>query len=53
VLLEKGISWKYYGDQWDAYVGDKYQLNYGTVGAKSDQYCNICNPFQYQEQVMG
>ena len=52
VLLEKGISWKYYGDQWNAYVGDKYQLNYGTVGAKSDQYCNICNPFQYQEQVM-
>jgi phospholipase C len=52
VLLEKGVSWKYYGDQWNAYLGDKYQLNYGTVGALSDQYCNICNPFQYQEQVM-
>ena len=52
VLLEKKISWKYYGDQWTAYLGDKYQLNYGTVGSKSDQYCNICNPFQYETQVM-
>jgi phospholipase C len=52
VLLEKGVSWKYYGDQWNAYLGDKYQLNYGTVGKASDQYCNICNPFQYQAQVM-
>jgi phospholipase C len=51
--MEKGVSWKYYGDQWDAYLKDKYQLNFGTVGAASDQYCNICNPFQYQEQVMG
>jgi len=53
VFLEKGVSWKYYGDQFDSYLKDKYQLNYGTVGAASDQYCNICNPFQYQEQVMG
>ena len=52
VLLEHNVSWKYYGDQWNAYLGDKYQLNYGTVGAKSDQYCNICNPFQYQTQIM-
>jgi phospholipase C len=53
VFTEKGVSWKYYGDQWDSYLKDKYQLNFGTVGAASDQYCNICNPFQYQEQVMG
>jgi phospholipase C len=53
VFMENGVSWKYYGDQFDAYLKDKYQLNYGTVGAASDQYCNICNPFQYQEQVMG
>ena len=52
VMLETGLSWKYYGDQWNAYLGDKYQLNYGTVGTASDQYCNICNPFQYQESVM-
>jgi phospholipase C len=52
VLLEKHVSWKYYGDQWNAYLNDKYQLNYGTVGPKSDQYCNICNPFQYQTSIM-
>ena len=52
VLLEKNVSWKYYGDQWNQYLTDKYQLNYGTVGANSDQYCNICNPFQYQTQIM-
>jgi len=51
-LLEKNISWKTYFDQWDAYLSDKYQQNYGTVGSKSDQYCNICNPFQYSKQIM-
>ena len=52
VMIENNISWKSYNDQWNAYLGDKYQLNYGTVGQKSDQYCNICNPFQYQKQIM-
>jgi phospholipase C len=52
VLLENNVSWKSYNDQWNAYLGDKYQLNYGAVGASSDQYCNICNPFQYQTQIM-
>ena len=52
VLLEHNVSWKSYNDQWDAYLNDKYQLNYGTVGAQSDQYCNICNGFQYQTQIM-
>ena len=51
-LLEKNISWKYYGDQWNQYLTDKYQLNYGKVGAASDQYCNICNPFQYATSIM-
>jgi phospholipase C len=51
-LLEKNISWKYYGDQWNQYLADKYQLNYGTVGASSDQYCNICNFFQYSSSIM-
>ena len=51
-LLEKNISWKYYGDQFNAYLKDKYQLNYGTVGANSDQYCNICNFFQYSTSIM-
>ncbi|HYL04325.1 MAG TPA: alkaline phosphatase family protein [Steroidobacteraceae bacterium] len=52
VLLERGVSWKSYNDQWNEYLTDKYQLNYGTVGADSDQYCNICNGFQYQTQIM-
>jgi phospholipase C len=52
VLLEGNVSWKSYNDQWDRYLGDKYQLNYGKVGPQSDQYCNICNPFQYQTQIM-
>jgi len=52
VLLENNVSWKTYNDQWNSYLGDKYELNYGTVGAASDQYCNICNPFQYQTQIM-
>jgi phospholipase C len=52
VLLENNVSWKSYNDQWNAYLGDKYQLNYGVVGSSSDQYCNICNPFQYQTQIM-
>jgi phospholipase C len=51
-LLEKNISWKYYGDQYNAYLGDKYQLNYGVVGSASDQYCNICNFFQYSTSIM-
>jgi len=61
-LLEKGISWKYYGDQWNNYVGnsnakppippDPYQLNYGVAGRTADDYCNICNPFQYDTSIM-
>ena len=30
-LNEHHISWKYYGDQWNNYVNDPYQLNYGTA----------------------
>ena len=51
-LLEKNVSWKYYGDQFNAYLKDKYELNYGTVGKNSDQYCNICNFFQYSTSIM-
>jgi len=52
VLLAANVSWKSYNDQWDRYLTDKYQLDYGTIGPQSDQYCNICNPFQYQKQIM-
>jgi phospholipase C len=51
-LIAKNISWKYYGDQWNNYVNDPYQLNYGAVGKNSDEYCNICNPFQYDTSIM-
>jgi phospholipase C len=51
-LIANHISWKYYGDQWNNYVNDPYQLNYGAVGANSDEYCNICNPFQYDTSIM-
>jgi phospholipase C len=47
-----GISWKYYGDQWNNYVNDPYQENYGTNGPNADEYCNICNPFQYDTSIM-
>jgi phospholipase C len=51
-MLAKNISWKYYGDQWNNYVVDPYQLNYGAVGANTDEYCTICNPFQYDTSIM-
>ena len=47
-LLEKNISWKYYGDQWNAYVANP-DANYV---APNNQYCNICNPFQYSTSIM-
>ncbi len=52
VLLANNVSWKGYNDQWNQYLNDKYQQNYGTVGPNSDQYCNICNGFHYQKQIM-
>jgi phospholipase C len=63
-LIAAKISWKYYGDQWNAYVPDPYQINYGAVGSENgygnaliapgqaDEYCTICNPFQYDTSIM-
>jgi phospholipase C len=51
-LNAHNISWKYYGDQWNNYVNDPYQLNFGTPGPTADEYCNICNPFQYDTSIM-
>jgi len=51
-MLAQNLSWKYYGDQWDNYVPDPYQLNYAAIGTKFDEYCNICNPFQYDTSIM-
>ncbi len=52
VMLKANVSWKYYGDQWNNYVNDPYQLNYGAVGKDTDEYCTICNPFQYDTSIM-
>lgn len=46
VLLGQGISFKYYGDQWNIYKNDPYFLN------PNNQYCNICNFFQYSTSIM-
>src|SRR5207253_7540776 len=47
-LLERNISWKYYGDQWNAYVANP-DANYVQP---NNLYCNICNPFQYSTSIM-
>ncbi|MGA2133385.1 MAG: alkaline phosphatase family protein [Bryobacteraceae bacterium] len=52
LLDEHKITWAYFGDQWNEYLTDPYQLDYGVVGPASDQYCNICNPYQYSSYVM-
>jgi phospholipase C len=51
-LIAANISWKYYGDQWNNYVPDPYQLNFAAIGANTDEYCTICNPFQYDTSIM-
>ncbi len=45
-LMEKGISWKYYGDGWNVYLSDP------TLANPLDTYCNICNPFAYATDIM-
>jgi phospholipase C len=45
-LMEKNISWKYYGDSWNRYVSDP------TFSNPLDTYCNVCNPFQFATDVM-
>jgi phospholipase C len=51
-LIKNHVSWKYYGDQWNNYVPDPYQLNFSAIGKKTDEYCTICNPFQYDTSIM-
>ena len=47
-LNEEGISWAYYGDQWNAYKKNP-DLNYVVPW---NTYCNICNFFQYSTSIM-
>ena len=46
-LSGKQISWAYFGDQFDLYLKDKYDLTY-----PANQYCNICNWAQYSTSIM-
>ncbi|HEX4365533.1 MAG TPA: alkaline phosphatase family protein [Rhodopila sp.] len=39
------ISWRYYGAGWDNYVKNP-NSDLGSI------YCNICNPFQYETEIM-
>jgi len=48
VLIANQISWRYYGEGWNEYVADPANL-YVTA---NNQYCNICNPFQYETNIM-
>jgi phospholipase C len=41
VLLEKGISFTYYGDHFNR-----------AVAGEPNAYCSICNPFQYASDIM-
>jgi phospholipase C len=41
-FLEKGLSWKYYGEGWNSFVAK----------SKTSVYCNICNPFLYETAIM-
>jgi phospholipase C len=45
-LLEKNVSWKYYGDGWNVFLSDP------TFANPLDTYCNICNPFNYATDIM-
>jgi phospholipase C len=46
-LVAHNVPFKYFGEDWDLYVTDPTESN------SFDEYCNICNPFQYQTQFMG
>jgi|SRR5579862_175978 len=46
VLNAYDVSWAYYGEAWDAYVNDP------DYYAEGSEYCNICNPFLYETQIM-
>ncbi len=46
VLIANDISWAYYGENWNQYVNNP---NLYQPGA---EYCNICNPFQYETKIM-
>lgn len=46
-LVAHNVPFKYYGEDWDLFVTDPSESN------SFNEYCNICNPFEYQTQFMG
>jgi phospholipase C len=51
-LNNAGISWKYYGDQLNVFHTDPHVTNNPAKGQLPDEYCLICNPFQYDQSIM-
>jgi len=51
-LSENNISWAYFGDQFNEYLADPYQVNFAPSGTGKDNYCNICNWAQYNTSIM-
>jgi phospholipase C len=45
-LLDRNISFKYYGEHWDREVNDPNRND------PLNKYCPICNPFQYATDIM-
>ncbi len=45
-LLDRHISFRYYGEDWNQYVNDP------TESQPGDAYCNICNFLQYSTRIM-
>ncbi len=46
VLDRHGVSWAYFGEDWTAYLADP------QLFAPGAEYCNVCNPFQYETKIM-
>jgi phospholipase C len=51
-LSDNNISWAYFGDQFNEYLADPFQVNFAPSGTGRDNYCNICNWAQYNTQIM-
>jgi phospholipase C len=49
-LLQKKISFAYFGDQFNNYLANP--LNNFAPGVLDNLYCNICNFFQYSTSIM-
>jgi phospholipase C len=43
-LVAHNVPFKYFGEDWDLFVTDPTESN------SFNEYCNICNPFEYQTQ---